>query len=71
MITERQLLQQFQGIDRSLDLMRQAILTLSRHQLELLQLLGNLEQQQLQTKLPSLNPRVERFLSSIIRTHYE
>ena len=61
---DQQLLDSFQGIYSSIDSMRRAILTVSRQQLTLLQLLANL---QLQTELPSLNSRVERFLSSIIK----
>lgn len=50
-----QLLAQFQGIDRSMDSLRQAIVTLSGQNLELLSIIANLQrQQQMKTVDPGL-----------------
>lgn len=59
MFTDAQLLSQFRGIDRSIESMRQAILTLCQQNIELLRIIGNLQSAQLQAQLqkPSLvNP---------------
>lgn len=54
MISDQELLSQVQVIHRSLDSLRYAIATLSRKNLELLQLLAELQRKQEQKSIPKM-----------------